>query len=213
MPPNADERIGLAGADVGIGGVAPVAAPHGFVCLITAAAGSSNSRTMRAAASRSSRLVNDSSLPCSDVGARRGRRGLVGVPGGRLVRVLAVPQIAHASAAPSVIDAGASRSRATGERRVPSRDRRERRRRSRCRTRRCARRPCAPARSGTPASVRRRRSSCLEHRGVVGRRHDHEHVAEVLGGRAHQARPADVDLLDQRVEGRRLGSAAAFTNG
>ena len=55
---------------------APVAAPHGFVCLMTTAAGSSNSSAMRAAESRSSRLVNDSSLPCSTSSrARPGRRG------------------------------------------------------------------------------------------------------------------------------------------
>ena len=51
----------------------PVAAPHGLVCLITAAAGSLNSRTMRAAASRSSRLVYESSLPCSTVGGAEAR--------------------------------------------------------------------------------------------------------------------------------------------
>ena len=55
---------------------APVAAPHGLVCLMTAAAGSLNSRTMRAAASRSSRFVYDSSLPCSTVAAPRPARRL-----------------------------------------------------------------------------------------------------------------------------------------
>ena len=39
-----------------------------------------------------------------------------------------------------------------------------------------------------------------EHRVVVGRRHDDQHVAEILGRGAHQARAADVDLLDQIVE-------------
>src|SRR6185312_13564968 len=48
---------------------APVAVPHGFVCLITAAAGSLNSSTIRRAASRSSRVVYDSSLPWRIVAA------------------------------------------------------------------------------------------------------------------------------------------------
>ena len=44
----------------------------------------------------------------------------------------------------------------------------------------------------------------LEHRRIVGGRDDHEHVPEVLGGRAHQTGAADVDFLDQPVE-RRVG--------
>ena len=41
-----------------------------------------------------------------------------------------------------------------------------------------------------------------EHARVVRRIDRDEHVAEVLGGRAHERRPADVDFLDQRVERR-----------
>ena len=37
--------------------------------------------------------------------------------------------------------------------------------------------------------------------GIAGRADDNEHVAEVLGGGADQAGPADVNLLDQIVEG------------
>ena len=73
-------------------------------------------------------------------------------------------------------------------------------RRSRCRRRRCGRWPCARDRTGTRGSgvvVERR-----EHARVVRRIDDDEHVAEVLGGRAHERRPADVDFLDQRVERR-----------
>ena len=65
MPPNADSASASRARDVGLRrSSTPVATPHGLVCLITAAAGSSNSSAMRAAASRSSRLVYDSSLPC-----------------------------------------------------------------------------------------------------------------------------------------------------
>ena len=42
-----------------------------------------------------------------------------------------------------------------------------------------------------------------EHRVVVGGRDDDQHVLEVLGRGANQARPADVDLFDQRLERRR----------
>ena len=41
-----------------------------------------------------------------------------------------------------------------------------------------------------------------DHRAIVGWRYDNEYVLEVLGRGAHQARTADVDLLDQRVERR-----------
>src|SRR5262249_16284298 len=47
--------------------VAPTAQPQGLLCLMTAAAGRENSRTRFSAASRSSRLLNESSLPCSTV--------------------------------------------------------------------------------------------------------------------------------------------------
>ena len=52
----------------------------------------------------------------------------------------------------------------------------------------------------------------LEHLRVVGRIDDDEHVAEVLGRGAHQARAADVDLLDEGVEGV-AGFCAALANG
>ena len=42
----------------------------------------------------------------------------------------------------------------------------------------------------------------FEHLCVVGRIDDDEHVAEILGGGADQARAADVDLFHQRVETR-----------
>ena len=42
---------------------APSATPHGLLCLRTTAAGASNSRTASSAASQSTRLLNESSLP------------------------------------------------------------------------------------------------------------------------------------------------------
>ena len=93
------QAVGVAGAHVRVGGGRPIAAPHGLVCLITTAAGSSNSSTMRDAASRSSRFVYDSSLPCRIVGRakpepRPSRSGRRDVPRRVLVRVLAVAQVA-----------------------------------------------------------------------------------------------------------------------
>ena len=64
------QRIGIARAHVGVVDRAPVATPHGLVCLITTAAGSVNSSAMRSAASRSSRFVYDSSLPWCTCQAR-----------------------------------------------------------------------------------------------------------------------------------------------
>ena len=43
----------------------------------------------------------------------------------------------------------------------------------------------------------------LEHGGIVGGRHHHQHIRKVLGGPADQARTTDVDLFDQPVEGGR----------
>ena len=64
MPPNAARWSASRARRYASAAEAPIAAPHGLVCLITTAAGSSNSRTMRAAASRSSKFVYESSLPC-----------------------------------------------------------------------------------------------------------------------------------------------------
>ena len=65
MPPNADSGSTSRAATYASSSVAAVATPHGFVCLTTTAAGSVNSSASRAAASRSSRLVNESPLPWS----------------------------------------------------------------------------------------------------------------------------------------------------
>ena len=49
----------------------------------------------------------------------------------------------------------------------------------------------------------RRAVDGLEQRRIIGRVDDDEHAAEVLRRGAHERRSADIDLLDERVEGRR----------
>ena len=51
--------------------VGPTATPQGLECLMITAAGSENSRTSARAASRSSRLLKDRSLPCNTSAAAR----------------------------------------------------------------------------------------------------------------------------------------------
>ena len=41
-----------------------------------------------------------------------------------------------------------------------------------------------------------------QHRPIVGRIDNNQHVAEILGRRAHEARPTDVNLLDELRQGR-----------
>ena len=71
MPPKADNASASRARSNASTALAPVATPHGLVCLITTAAGSSNSSAIRAAASRSSRFVYDSSLPWMTSGRPR----------------------------------------------------------------------------------------------------------------------------------------------
>ena len=88
----------------------------------------------------------------------------------------------------------------------PFRGQRDRLERGRDRAviRRCVR----ERRAGEVEPERQRRSRRLverrEHARVVVGRDDHEHVAEILGSRAHHARAADIDFFDQVVE-RRVG--------
>ena len=89
------DRVAVVGQLEGLGQAArPTAAPQGLLCLRIEAAGSANWRTRRRALSRSSRLLYDSSLPCSDRGGREVRPGAsrLDVERGLLVRVLAVSQ-------------------------------------------------------------------------------------------------------------------------
>ncbi len=61
--PKADSASASRARTYASAALVPVAAPQGLVCLMSAAAGSLNSITIRIAASRSSRFVYDSSLP------------------------------------------------------------------------------------------------------------------------------------------------------
>ena len=136
------------------------------------------------APSRSSRLLNDSSLPPRCFERRRARAGPLDVERRRLPGILAVAQrlralerqrrsspetvsvrcaANHAAIAASYDAVCANTFRASSRRR---------------------------SRSSSPAFERR------EHARVVGGIDDHPDRREVLRGRAQHARPADVDLLD-----------------
>ena len=171
---------------------------------MTLAAGSVNSRTMRAAASRSSRLVKLSSLPWWMVTLPK-PVGAVGVPGRGLVRVLAVAQDADAG-----VRAGDllrerlafvgrdARAAIVGHRHVREFGRDHLVVRAGMREGLAREFEAEGLGHGRGAAGKR-----LQHARVVGRVDEHEHVAEVLGRRAHHARAADVDLLDQPRDGRR----------
>ena len=77
----------------------PIAAPHGFVCLITAAAGSSNSRTIRSGGVEIEEVGERELFALQDVGCteRPGwsqRTRLRNVPRRALMRIFAVAEIA-----------------------------------------------------------------------------------------------------------------------
>ena len=120
----AGERRGVGGAGVGA-----TAQPHGLLCLTITQAGSSNSSTSSRAAARSSRLLYESSLPCSwrtppsRWTARR--RGVVGAP---LMRVLAVTQLGHQLVGVEPRRAPSNRSRRPSSSRSPRRSGRSRER-------------------------------------------------------------------------------------
>ena len=134
---------------------------------------------------------------------RRWRLAGGGVPGGRLMRILAVAQIAPLDepgrpvgreervtagriAQKPLVTVHGDLSQRRRDRRVISRG-----------VGKSASRQIEPHRQRRTARDRQR----VEHPVVVSRVDDDEHVAKILGGRAHQAGPADVDLLDQVVEG------------
>ena len=184
-------RVAREGALVGLAGASsPTAQPQGLLCLTIAQAGSSNSSTSSRAELRSSRLLNDSSLPCSwlDAVEQVRRRADARVEGG-------------AAGAGSRRSAGRSPSRrpraSVGGK--PSYGARARTTsRSRRRSGRCRRTPCAARRR-----ARRERQPPVglaqlgEHGVVVGRVDDHRGEGAVLGGRADHRRAADVDVLDR----------------
>ena len=159
---------------------------------------------MRAAESRSSRFVNDSSFPCrmsaapnphvcarttppSDAGFRRSedRAALEGrgpVDAGSDVS----PGAAARTERPPSVPCPASRQ---SPRRTPP--------------------VCANAlraRSNRNAGRARRGGERLEHRSIVLRIDNHEHVAKVLRRGPDEAWTADVDLLDEIIEAHFLAS-------
>ncbi len=161
-----------------------------------AAAGSENSAQRRIAASRSSRLLYDSSLPCStSARASDGPRRLDGVEGRLLVRVLAVAERA--------------RQRPGDHQRLGKVGQRRLRRRHPPEVR--GDRPVVGGGvgerlPGQPEPGRRRDLTLGvdlgQHRRVVGRIDDHRHPLVVLGRGADHRRTADVDVLDDLVERR-----------
>ena len=156
---------------------------------------------MRAAASRSSRFVYDSSLPCRMLAAPRP----AGWPTRRRDRRTRRP-----AGADFRRSADRESSRTTASSRFAERcwygvplelvarqgDARQRRRRSRCRTRRCARTPCASARSGTralgPASIcaKQRAGSRADRRRPARRGSSWPRRAPCSDRRCRSARPA-----------------------
>ena len=128
---------------------------------------------------------------------------LAGVPRRRLVRILAVSQVLDLA---QVERQPRRRLRAFGrssECRAGVRRRVELRRAWRRSRRRSS--PCARMPSGRESKRKLRRwpSGPLEldeDVRVVGRVDHDEHVLEILGGRSHHARPADVDFLDERAK-------------
>ena len=122
--------------------VAPVATPHGFVCLMTTAAGSVNSSAIRSAASRSSRFVYDSSLPwcTSQRAAGSAPASAATAPSGAGSR---------RSAGPSAADAPSARRPRASSRRRRTSTCAQRHRDHAVVLRRCARTPSASARTGT----------------------------------------------------------------
>ena len=140
--------------------------------------------------------MNDSSLPWSTSSRRRQGRGTrpragAGSPRSE-GRGPSPPRRPGAPACPLHRRRGRTSRRSPAHARVRPRWRR--------RSPRCARTPCAPARTGIPPTVRPRDPAARVTIAIVRRRHDHEHVAEVLRSRANEARPADVDFLNKGVE-------------
>ena len=136
MPPYADRGSHSYARRYAPSAASPTAKPHGLVCLITHAAGSSKSATSARAASTSSQLVNDSAAPCSLARVRHpaGPSGNC-VQRASLVRVLAVAELVQSRAADGEL----------GGQRLAERAAAQPRGHLACRRRRRARRPRWPA--------------------------------------------------------------------
>ena len=165
---------------------------------------------MRAAASRSSRFVYDSSLPCrTSLRAEAGRRRTgFRVPRGLLMRVLAVAKISHffdGEIDPVGQLEGRPEMPGSGLRRALHAVAVDLDCSSVAAIVVSYSAVCAKAlsiSSNLNASVGLSSSAGQQPR-IVGRVDDDEHVAEIFRRGAHERRSADVDLLDQRVERRR----------
>ena len=182
---------------------------------MTAAAGSLNSSTMRAAASRSSRFVYEAPCPAARCASPRPSRRLLGVPRRLLVRVLAVAQVAHLAQRRRVQRRPASRLRRAAREAVgrPTVIVGERRRRSPCRSSPV----CANAlRASSKRNSRRRPAGAIE---LL------EHASDSRPARRRRARPGSSWPRRAPGSGRRCrsprssasngvsGLAAALTNG
>ncbi len=124
------------------------------------------------------------------------------VPPGHLMRVFAVAQDTHAIEVRAEHDGQADLGRRRASERVAVHahglERRGNHRVVRGRVRECLARELEAERRRGSAGLGKRRENARVVRGVD----DHQHVAEVLCRGAHQAGSADVDFLDEAVEGR-----------
>ena len=189
MPPKAETGSPRKASSNAIARSSRSASPQGMVCLTMATAGSASPCTAFQAASASSRLLNDSSLPasCSASSTPRTRlaRAQSPVGGGSLLRVLPVAQRPRQPPR----EGDLLRPRLPDRAGTPPRPRRRPR---------CGRTPsrpglvCVGRRTGRPSR------SSSQRGGVVGRVGQDDDSGKILGRGADHGRAADVDLL-QRV--------------
>ena len=205
MPPNADSASASRAAHVGVGddgagrGAARIRVLDddggGLVELQHDARGSVEIQQIR------ERQLLALAAPSRRPGRRGGRRAYHAAALVRVLAVAQVPQLVPASR--RAARAGAPPARTSRTPRESSHDNvSERRGDRRVVGRRVRKRLPRAARSGSAGGGPPAGRSAASDRRVVVRVDHHQHVLEVLGGRAHQARPADVDLLDQLVERR-----------
>ena len=170
-----------------VASVSLTAAPQGLLCLMTTAAGSENWRTIASALSRSSRLLYESSLPCSCRAATTLAPWLsdFAVEGRLLVRILAVAQ--HHLAGQADRDRarkrplGGGAGEEVGDRPIVAGG-------------------LGKRLAGQAAAQLERRAAVgrnlIENLGILGRVGGDRGEGVVLGRRSDQRRPANVDLLD-----------------
>ena len=166
----------------------PSAQPQGFVCLMIADAGSSNSPINCHAASRSTRLLYESSLPCNCSAPAIPRLALR-VKRSRLMRIFAVAQ--RKSIAARECPASPAAARSSAESRRGARILRDRKPRW---SRTLSSPDSSAFRVDSEPSLAR--SSSINGR-VIGARRHHRDVLIIFRRRANHRRAADVDVLDQ----------------